>query len=124
MSWQAVLSVAAGSALGGVVRYAVGVWLRGVAPSGIAVPTLLVNLVGSLLFGWLLARQASYPLPDALYLGLTTGVLGGFTTYSTFNTELLQHALNHDWAKLALYAATTLGACLLGGAGGWIVGRA
>lgn len=117
--------VAIGSAAGGVARYGVAVWLSGMRPAGIPVATWLVNALGSAAFGILLARQAQSPLPTSLYLGLTTGVLGGFTTYSTFNAELLQMAIAGSWRQLAGYLALTITGCFAGGAlGYWLATRA
>ncbi len=119
IAWREWLWVAAGSALGGTLRFAVARWLHGLAPAGIPLATLTVNVVGSAAFGWLMARQGQAPLSAATYLGLTTGILGGFTTYSTFNAEVLRHALAGQFAKAGLYAAATLASCLVGGAAGW-----
>ena len=58
-------------------------------------------------------------MPSAYFLGLTTGVLGGFTTYSTFNGEVLRHALAGHVGRASLYAAATFAVCLLGSALGW-----
>lgn len=107
-----------------MLRFLVALALRGAAPAGVSLATLAVNLSGSVAFGYLLARQAHTPVAANLYLGLTTGVLGGLTTYSTFNTELLHHALGQEWAKIALYAAATVVTCFAGGVGGWMLGRA
>lgn len=117
--WREWLWVAGGSALGGVLRFGVAQWLHGLVPGGIYLATLTVNVVGSALFGWLMARQGQWPLPAATYLGLTTGILGGFTTYSTFNAEVLRHALTGQFARAGVYAAATFASCLLGGAAGW-----
>jgi CrcB protein len=85
MNW---LWVAAGGAIGSVLRY--GVWrLWPAAPGGFPVPTLTVNLLGSfaigLLYMWLIARAGVSG--DGARLFWMTGVLGGFTTYSAFALE-------------------------------------
>lgn len=113
------LAVAVGSAGGGVLRYAVARGLGGVAPAGIALSTLVVNCLGSAVFGVLMARQNLRPLAPIAYVGLTTGVLGGFTTYSTFNAELLRHLQAGRWQQALLYGAVTAVSCLVGAALGW-----
>lgn len=118
-SWREWLWVAVGSALGGTLRFGLTRALLGMAPGGIHLATLAVNVVGSAVFGWLMARQGQLPLPAVTYLGLTTGILGGFTTYSTFNAEVLRHALAGQIGKAGAYAAATFCLCLLGGAAGW-----
>ncbi len=119
MSWREAMWVALGSGAGGLLRFAAARLLQGQAPAGIHVATLLVNAVGSALFGWLMARHGQVPMSSLTYLGLTTGVLGGFTTYSTFNTELIKLAIAGQPGRAVLYAAVTLASCLLGGATGW-----
>ena len=119
MSWREALWVALGSGAGGLLRFAAARLLHGLAPGGIHIATLLVNVLGSALFGWLMARHGQIPMSSLIYLSLTTGVLGGFTTYSTFNTELLRLAIAGQPGRAGLYAAVTLASCLLGGAAGW-----
>ena len=116
------LWVAIGSAMGGLARYGVGVWLAGVVPLGLPAATFLVNLVGSAALGFLIGRQQVMTLPPHVYMGLTTGLLGGFTTYSTFNAELLRMALAGDWGRLVAYASLTLLACFVGGYLGMLLG--
>jgi CrcB protein len=55
---------------------------------------------------------------------LTTGVMGGLTTYSTFNYETLQLASEGDWQLAATNVAVTVVACLAAGALGLASGRA
>lgn len=119
MSWREGLWVALGSGAGGLLRFAAARLLHGLAPAGIHVATLLVNALGSALFAWLMARHGQTPMSSLTYLGLTTGVLGGFTTYSTFNAELIRMAVAGQPGRASLYAAVTLASCLLGGAAGW-----
>ncbi|MBM4342016.1 MAG: CrcB family protein [Deltaproteobacteria bacterium] len=112
-----VLAVAVGSALGGVARYGVAVALSGIAPAGVPLATLLVNLVGSAAFGYLFGVQHSRDLQPVVFLGLATGFLGGFTTYATFNAELLNLAMGGQWSAFAGYVLLTLVACF---SGGWL----
>lgn len=81
MTLRLLLLVFAGGSIGTAARLAVGLWVpdAGVFP----VATLAVNLLGSLLIGFVAARLAS---TRALRVFLGTGVLGGFTTYSAFMT--------------------------------------
>jgi len=114
-----VLLVAAGGALGSVLRYLVATaapaWLGPAFPWG----TLAVNLVGSFLIG--LVQQLA---TEALVLGedtrlfLTTGVMGGLTTYSAFSYESVRlfetGATWQAWLNVIVTTAACLGLCLLG----------
>jgi CrcB protein len=84
----AFLAVAAGGALGAVGRYVVigrvGTWLGTGFPYG----TLLVNVAGSFLLGLVVAIAADRTVDDRLLLFLGAGVLGGFTTFSTFALDV------------------------------------
>lgn len=87
------LFIAAGGALGSVLRYAVHGWVQRLAGHTFPIGTLVVNVVGCLLIG-LVAGLASgtIALREPYRLGLVVGVLGGFTTFSTYGLETLSLA--------------------------------
>jgi CrcB protein len=109
-----VLLVAAGGALGSVLRYLVATaaiaWLGPTYPWG----TLAVNLAGSFLIG--LVQQAAV---EALLIGedarlfLTTGLLGGLTTYSAFSYETVVLLERGAWWPAWLNIVVTTVACLM-----------
>lgn len=111
------LAVALGGALGSVLRWQTSAWLRVQAPQ-FPWGTLLVNVAGSLAIGLLAGYFAARPAaPEWLRLGLITGVLGGYTTFSAFSLDTLELwrvspalALGNVAANLML----GLGACILG----------
>lgn len=80
-------------------------------------PTLLINLLGAFLLGFLLAYLSSRGSETArlrsLRLCLGTGVLGGFTTYSTFALEAAQLILDQQWVLASSYLALSLAGGLL-----------
>lgn len=88
MSLQAIMLVGAGGALGAVLRYGVGLFIK--LQSGFPWATLSVNIIGSLamglVMGWL-SRQGEGAEPARLFLAI--GLLGGFTTFSAFSMELV-----------------------------------
>ena len=105
------LWVALGGALGAVLRYAVSlIPVRG----GFPVLTLLTNLLGALLIGFIAgAAEISAPSPG-LILFAKTGLCGGFTTYSTFSLESYTLIKAGQKGTAVLYIALSVGLCLLG----------
>ena len=97
------LVVAAGAALGALVRWQAGLLLN-TRWTGFPLGTLLVNLVGGLLIGIALEWFGRQP-DEWLKLLLVTGFLGGLTTFSAFSGESLA-LLRHG--ELGLAAAHTL----------------
>jgi fluoride exporter len=85
-----VLAIAAGGAIGSLLRYWVSSGTHAVLGRGFPYGTFTVNVLGSLLIGflyiWLLERVVAGPAVRAFLL---IGVLGGFTTFSSFSIESL-----------------------------------
>ena len=85
---------------------------------------MLINIVGSLLIGLLAALLlARAPTNEALRLLLTTGLLGGFTTFSAFSYELNGLISSGSYAGAALYLLGSVGGGLLAAAAGLALGR-
>ncbi len=105
MNW---LLVAIGGAIGASVRYGAGVWL--VRPNA-AFPwtTWSVNVLGCFLAGVFFALSQKYPaLQQEARLLLMVGILGGFTTFSSFGLETFQ-LLRHGQNGLAIaYALSSV----------------
>ena len=117
--------VALGGAIGSVLRY--GVNLAAPRLLGIDFPwaTLTVNVVGSFLIGLfsaLLAEKFS-DQPD-LRLFLTTGVLGGFTTFSAFSLDVFGLMQRGENSMVLLYALASVALSILAVFGGFMVSRA
>ncbi len=117
--------VCLGSALGGGLRYLAGqaaATLLGVAfPYG----TLFVNVTGSFLIGLIMhVGLASDAISPTARLFLTTGVMGGLTTYSTFNYETLGMLREGAVFVAGLNLALTVVLCLAAGLLGLAAGRA
>ncbi|MDZ7577606.1 MAG: CrcB family protein [Candidatus Nanopelagicales bacterium] len=121
--------VAAGGALGATVRYSVET-LMPHAPMSFPVATFLVNSVGCLLMGLFLGRLSVLGnVPPHLTPAITTGFLGGLTTFSAFASEivLMSHGdvvSQGDLPETAvIYAVATLTVGLLLVKGGWMFAR-
>jgi CrcB protein len=113
-----LLLVCAGGAIGSGARYLVGTWAGQAWGSGFPWGTLIVNLVGSFLIGvvMVLGLETGALSVDARMF-LAVGVMGGFTTYSSFNHETLSLAQRGQWGLAAAYVGVTL-------LGGWLAGLA
>ncbi|WP_041682599.1 fluoride efflux transporter CrcB [Pusillimonas sp. T7-7] len=98
---MAYLLVFLGAGLGGMARYGINLaFLKISQPGGFPFGTLFINVLGSLLMGALLVLVSQHAgLPRHTQLFLATGVLGGFTTFSTFSLETM--ALLHRGQLLA-----------------------
>ncbi|NBB87822.1 MAG: hypothetical protein GVY12_16565 [Bacteroidetes bacterium] len=119
MDW---LIVALGSALGGVGRYVVSVLVARVFGPRFPFGTLLVNGSGALAIGVYmsaLAPDAAAVLHPPPLLGLTFGVLGGYTTFSSFSLETLYLIRDERYWAAAVYIGGSMLLCV-GAAGlGW-----
>jgi len=111
------LWIALGSALGGVLRYwcsgLIARWFGETFPWG----TIVVNVVGSLLIGLI----ATLSGPDGRLLVGTTlrqfmmlGLLGGFTTFSSFSLQTLALAQSGEWVQAATNVVGSVLLCLMG----------
>jgi CrcB protein len=116
--------VCLGGAIGSGARYATSLWAASAIGTAFPFGTLLVNLGGSFLLGFLMHMATATELlqPD-LRLMLTTGVMGGFTTYSTFNYETTQYFREGAWAIGVANVAATLVGCLVAGLAGLALAR-
>ena len=105
MNW---LLVACGGAIGASLRYGVSLFI---IPSYAGFPwaTWIINIVGCLIAGIFFAVSMKYPiLQNEARLFLMVGILGGFTTFSSFGLETFQ-LLRHDQIMLAgLYVISSL----------------
>ena len=106
-----VLSVAAGGALGAVGRYSLTSWVAGTTSSTFPWGTALVNVLGSFALGFALVAMTTRPVSDEVRGFLTAGVLGAFTTFSTFSGETVTLVESGLYGRATAYV---LGSVLLG----------
>lgn len=118
------LVVCGAGAAGCGARYLISLWAAKRLGTAFPYGTLIVNIVGSFLIAIVLevsTRAASFP-PN-LRLALTTGFLGGLTTYSSFNYETTTLMTSGSAARGLLNIGVTLIACLVSGYLGLLLGR-
>ena len=103
--------IALGGAGGSVARALIGLAITSRFP----VATLLVNVAGSLLVGWLMVRfGAAEPAVSAKFLNLlAVGFCGGFTTFSTFSWQTLDQMLKGQWGAAIANVLLSVTLCLL-----------
>ncbi len=104
-----VLAIAAGGAVGSVARYGTMVWMGRWLGTGFPYGTLIVNLVGGLIMGVLVELMALVWSPsETMRAFLTVGILGGFTTFSTFSLDSWFLIQRGDVALGALYIVASV----------------
>lgn len=114
MNLVSVLAVGFGAFAGAVLRWCLGLLLNPMLPT-LPLGTLAANLLGGLTMGIVMGVFAQYDaLPIAWRLAITTGFLGGLTTFSTFSAETVTLFLRQQYAwTLAIIAAHLAGSLLM-----------
>jgi CrcB protein len=108
--------VCLGGAVGSGARYLVSGWVIDRLGSGFPWGTLCVNVVGSFLLGVIMrVAIATDWISPTMQLALTVGVLGGFTTYSSFNYETIASLEQGAWWMAGANVTVTVIACLVAG---------
>jgi CrcB protein len=110
------LAIALGGAVGTLARFGISSAMLPVS-ARFPAATLLINVVGSFLIGWL-SGEWSPVTSLTLRAALTIGFCGGFTTFSTFSIETVRMAHEGELSRAALYVAASVvlsvGAAALG----------
>ena len=111
-----ILVVGLGGFLGSVTRYLVSQWAQARGWTTFPWATLIVNVVGCFLIMLIMTVATALTMRTNLRLFLTTGVMGGLTTYSTFDYETTKFFFE-DGAPLMAFAniGATLVACFVAG---------
>ena len=107
--------VAVGSAIGGVSRYLLSLAIQERSGAAFPIGTLVVNISGSLLLGFLLRFALETPaITPQIRALLTTGFCGGYTTFSTFAWESVRLAEDGQYGRAATYVGLSVGVSLAG----------
>lgn len=95
------VAIAIGGTLGCWARYTQTSLVQAVFGRDFPLATLSINVIGSFLMGFLFIERLI--VPPSVRVGVLTGVLGGYTTFSTFEMETLLLAESGEFLKAALY---------------------
>jgi len=119
-----LLLICLGGAIGTGARYLTSLWAAGAFGVAFPVGTFIVNIAGSFLIAFIMQTSAATELisPDVRIM-LTTGVMGGFTTYSTFNYETTNYFRAGAWGLGAINAGATFFGCMAAGLAGLALAR-
>ena len=105
----ALLAVAGGGALGATARYLTYVWMAQLLGTNFPFATLIVNIVGSFFMGVLMEAIASIWSPSQeIRLLLATGILGSFTTFSTFSMDFATLYAREAFLLCAVYIGASV----------------
>lgn len=120
-----IFLVALGGALGSVARYLVSVWSVRLAGPSFPWGTLTVNIVGAFLIGLMVETIARrFDASAEMRLFLVTGILGGFTTWSSFTLDAVALFERGDLGLSALYLGGSLVVSFAAVFAGLALGRA
>jgi len=126
LDWQNVLAVAAGGAIGSVLRYAVGfAFIQRFGP-GFPWGTLFINVTGSLLIGIVAELTATrvFGISPLVRVLLAVGLLGGYTTFSTFALDALTLVAERAQVLAVAYALASVLLSILAAFAGVVIVRA
>lgn len=119
-----ILLVFLGGGIGAVFRYGLSGFVYRIVPPTFPYGTLVVNVLGSLLIGFVMSIATDRALiVPSLRIFLTLGVLGGFTTFSTFSYETFMLIKDMEWLQAIGNVVGSVTLCLCGTYLGFTLGR-
>ena len=117
-----LIAIFLGGGTGSVLRYCVQMMLHErIVPYSFPWATFTVNILGSFLIGLFYTLSARFNLSTEVRLLLTTGLCGGFTTFSTFSADAVRLLRAGDYGPATAYIALSVAVCIAFAAlGMWI----
>lgn len=103
-----IAAVAAGGAIGSVLRYWVGTVFLRPGMAGMPWGTFTVNVTGALALGFLARYFAPPHGSPTLFLALTVGLCGGYTTFSTFTLDMFTLGERGEMGRAVVYALVSV----------------
>ena len=118
------VAIAIGGTLGCWARYAQTNLVQAVLGRDFPFATMSINVIGSFLMGFLfILTLERLMIPPSVRVGVLTGVLGGYTTFSTFEMETLLLTENGEFFKAALYVVLSVVIGFVAAFGGAYIAR-
>lgn len=117
--------VTVGSALGGLLRYAITRWTLTLSV-GFPYGTVLINVLGCLLigyFGTFTLQSGRYAVSDNLRLFVMVGICGGFTTFSSFSLQTFDLLRSGAWGRALANVLLSVVLCLAAVAAGHLIAQ-
>lgn len=119
-----IICIGVGGAIGAVMRFGITSWISMEQIDGFPLGTLICNLMGCFLIGWLSALGTDLLRHHThIRFGLMTGCIGSFTTFSSLSIEGIELLLNQHYVMAGLYTAMSwiggLSLCAIG----WALGH-
>ena len=119
-----ILAIAAGGAVGSVLRYAVSTGVYSMLGRNFPYGTLAVNVIGSFLMGLLFVLMVERLDMSAVWrMAILVGFLGAFTTFSTFSIETVNLLQGGDFMRAFLNVTLSVAFCLVATWVGFRLGR-
>ncbi|MEF9924518.1 MAG: fluoride efflux transporter CrcB [Muribaculaceae bacterium] len=115
------LAVALGGAIGSCLRYGVSLCYSG-THSIFALHTITVNIIGSFIIGLLFAYVTTFNVSPVMRIFLFVGLLGGFTTFSSFSLETINMLRNGFYGAATIYIMVSNLLGILAAFGGLLLG--
>ncbi len=109
------IAIAVGAAIGANLRYSLSVWAAQRWGASFPYGTLIVNVIGSFAIGFVLVLATTrLSLSDTARLLIVTGLLGGFTTFSSLSFETYTLVTSGSWMAAGLYVLSSFGLGIAG----------
>lgn len=117
------LAVAAAGGVGSVCRFTLDGFVKSRTRLAYPLGTTVINITGSFFLGFVTALALAHALPDAWKSILGTGLIGGYTTFSTASFETVRLAQEGRWGAATMNGfGMFAGAIIAGGIGLWLGG--
>lgn len=98
------LYIGIGGMIGSMLRYGLSLLIQNLYQSPAFTATLFVNVIGCFFLGWLTSRTMEKNMFSPVAVkAIGTGVIGSFTTFSTFSVEVVELFINQGWIQAGMY---------------------